>query len=140
MAAIVFAGVFATGSAQALDGTFDGTISEKMRVEDCGKDTDVVAVTTILESNNNWSALTNEGTLRGQYKTRSGGRKLYLSLDSNSRDLMKESLRDWASEMCGLFVNRINVRRIRKGEIHRQAEGVPKVREGPVQSCPGRAV
>jgi hypothetical protein len=110
MAAIMLAGVFTASSAHALAGKFDGTISEKLQVTDCGQDTDVITASTILNSNKTWKTSTDEGTFNGKYRLKrldSGARKLFLSFNSKSKKLFMKNMRIWASDICGIAVKNL---------------------------------
>jgi len=106
LAATVLAGVLATGNANAVEGNYSGSLSETLKVSGCGKDKDFSFASAILQSNKTWSADTIEGIYEGTYKTK-GSRNLVLKLDSSSQNLLMNSMKDWATDLCGTAVKKL---------------------------------
>jgi hypothetical protein len=106
VAALVFAGVLVTGNANALESNFSGSISEKLKVSGCGKDTGFTFASTNFMAGKKWITAINEGTLAGTYKKR-GQRTLRLKLNSNSKTLLMNIMRNWASDLCGTAVKNL---------------------------------
>ena len=107
VAAIAFAGVLATCNAHAVEGMFSGSISEKLKVSGCGKDTDFTSASTNIKSNKKWSTATSAGTFSGAYKKK-GSRTYLLKLSSKSEKLLMKNMKNWASDLCGTAVKSLS--------------------------------
>ena len=98
--ALVLLLALGAGTAIAITGTARMTLEERLSVDGCGSDTDVSRVVMNLRNNRTWRARTDAGTLTGDYRQRSAGRRIRASLDSRSRGVFAKSMARWSSQIC----------------------------------------